>query len=283
MNRLLTIVFALFLLLGPVSGAQAVDIPWTWIHNQLLASAAAEVNVLVGPFSAETGFPKQLPANLQGKNWETIHRTMADASVQASQVVNKLLADAKKYALPLRLQLGLRYFALRLSLGGKHYPHLTGNERALRFLCHTFAQACQKGLLELKFFIYPEPLFSTDFLFVPKGREGLLRVKQLLPMVPADIAPEQAEKVWREMALMVAKAGNEAGLTGRMMGCFDFPAWRLQYAVKSFQLAAKVSVSDCWDKTGGDGVLWQKACEKLSAEVTRMRNDIDEFVATLKP
>ncbi len=283
MHRLLVAVFALSLFFGSASTARAeVDIPWQWIHDQLLASAAAEVKALVGPYSAEVGFPKQLPTHLQGKSWEVVHGAVTDASVQASQVLNRLLADAKKYALPLRVQLGLRYFALRLSLGGKHQSHLTGNEKAYRFLCHTFATACRKGLDELKLFVYPEPILSTDMLYVPKVREGLLRAKSLLPVVPSGVAPEQAEAAWRDMARLVLKAGNDVGMTARMVGYWDFPAWKLRFAVKYFQTAARAAVDSEWEKSGGDSVFWQKACEKLGERVTQLSAEIDEFLATLK-
>ncbi|HNV71906.1 MAG TPA: hypothetical protein PKO06_19535, partial [Candidatus Ozemobacteraceae bacterium] len=133
-----------------------------------------------------------------------------------------------------------------------------------------------------KLFVYPEPMLSTDMLYVPKVREGLLRAKNLLPIVPAAVTPEQAETIWREMARLVAKAGNDVGMTARMVGYWDFPAWKLRFAVKYFQVAAKVAVDSEWEKTGGDAQVWQKACEKLGERVNQLKTEIDEFLATLK-
>ena len=95
----------------------------------------------------------------------------------------------------------------------------------------------------MKLWASAEPIWTGDMLWAKTIREGLERVKSMLPTFPQKIGEAEAREIWRELASKAVKAGNEAGMVSTRVGGFDFPAWRLKFAVKYFKAAAKAAVA----------------------------------------
>ncbi len=268
----------LALIVGAGIARAEVDVPWAWIHQNEIEKACNQATELLSPFSAENGFPKKRPAQLDGKSWQIVYKAAAETAGKAGKIIDDM---SVKMQLPVRLRLGATYFAKRMQMGSRIPAGLDGNERAYEFLCREFADNCKDGLLELRFWRSAEPIMNFDMLWAKPIREGLGRVRTMLPTLSAEVAPAQAHDAWKAAAKQLAIAANEAGMAASRVGGFDFPAWRLKYATKSFKATLKSAVVEYWDRPNMTPVEWVKAYASLYKTVTDTRVQIDEFLASL--
>lgn len=272
------LVLTVFVLFTGVAARAEVDVPWQWIHQQQIDKAVEQCRQLLAPFSAEAGFPGTLPEELKGKSWQEIRIKLAQNCSKSAKIMLELV---DKYKLPVRLRLGAMYFRKRFILGTHIYPHKTETDRVHEFQCRDFAGACDIGLKEMKFWASAEPIWTGDMLWAKTIREGLERVKSMLPTFPQKIGEAEAREIWRELASKAVKAGNEAGMVSTRVGGFDFPAWRLKFAVKYFKAAAKAAVAGSWYARETDPLYWQQACIKLQKAVEPLAGEIDELLSSL--
>lgn len=255
-----------------------VDIPWAMIHQQQMEKAVEACRRIIAPFSSEAGFPGKLPPDLQGKTWQEIRIRIAQNCSQCAKIMVELV---EKYKLPVRLRLGAMYFRKRFTLGTFIYPHKTETDRIHELQCRTFAGECSEGLKEMSLWTNPEPIWTGDIAWAKPIREGLGRVKALLPEFPESIDEAGAKNLWKQLAEKTVKAGSEAGMTAARVGGFQFPAWRLKFAVKYFKAAAKASVAGNWESRETDTLYWKQACIRLQKAIEPLRAEIDELLASL--
>ena len=187
----------------------------------------------------------------------------------------------RKNRFPIKIELGGRYFVKRLEIGAKEFKEKSGNERVHEFLCRDFASACDIGLDEMRRWASPETIFTMEYFWHKNITEGLTAVKSRLPVIPTVIAPEDAQQTWKRAASALVAAGNEAGMTASRVGGFDFPAYRLHFAVKYFKAAAKAAVIENWYSRTTDPAFWIEACNTLRAETNAISEDIDALLASL--
>lgn len=255
-----------------------VDIPWQLGQQKVIEEAVEQCRQILSPFSAEAGFPDNLPPELIGKTWEEIRVKVAEACFKCSRIFKEMI---EKQRFPVRIRLGAKYFQKRFVLGTHIYPHQTASSRVHEFQCRDFAKACEIGLREMKYWAAPEPVWTGDMVWAKNAREGLNRVKSMLPLVPERIADAEAKSVWQKCARELVFAGNEAGMTASRIGGFDFPAWRLKFAVKYFKAHAKAAVAGSWYARESAPLYWQQACIKLRAAVEPVKSELDELLQTL--
>lgn len=273
----LTITLVAFFLIGATSARAEVDIPWQLVHQQAMEKAVERCREIIGPFSAEAGFPEQLPPALIGKSWAEIRVKVAQACFKCSKIFEELL---EKQKFPVRIRLGAKYFRKRFILGTHIYPQKTESSRVHEFQCRDFANSCKIGLDEMKYWVTPEPIWTGDIVWAKNAREGLTRVKSMLPAIP-EAAAEDARNIWQNAARAAIYAGNEAGMTASKVGGFDFPAWRLKFAVKYFKAATKEAVAGSWYSRETDPEYWQQACVKLRQSLEPLAAEIDELLESL--
>jgi len=255
-----------------------IDIPWSMIHQQQMDKAVEACRRIIGPFSSEAGFPGTLPPDLQGKSWQEIRVRLAQNCSQCAKIMLELV---EKFNLPIRLRLGAMYFRKRFVLGTLIYPHKTETDRVHEFQCRTFAGACSEGLKEMGLWANPEPIWSGDIAWAKPIREGLDRVKSLLPEFPEAIAEADARTTWKKLAAKTVQAGSEAGMTAARVGGFQFPAWRLKFAVKYFKAATKAAVAGSWESRETDTLYWKQACIRLQKALAPLKTEIDELLGSL--
>lgn len=271
------LILSVLLLTGSNLHAE-VDVPWAWIQQEAISKTVGEVTQLLSPAGAKAGFPDKRPAKLENKSFEALYRYAANLSEKGRGIFAEMIG---KNRFPVKVDLGARYFLKRLEIGAREYAEKTGNERVHEFLCRDFASACDIGLAEMQLWASPEAVFTMEYLWYDRVREGLDRVKAKMPMIPEGIAPAGAREIWRKAASALVSAGNEAGMTASQIGGFQFPAWRLHFAVKYFKAASKAAVVNLWYSDNADSAFWVDACSRLRNDVSRLTSEIDTLLATL--
>ncbi len=255
------------------------DAFWPMLHQQEIDKAVAQCREIIAPFSSEAGFPDILPEELRGKDWETIRRKVAESCFKCSRIMLELIEKCK---FPIKLRLGAMYFRKRFVMGTSIYPNKTESDKIHEFQCRSFADECTVGLNEMRSWKTAEPVWTGDIVWVKNANEGLARVKEMLPVFPAEIDASQAKEFWRQAADKAIKAGNEAGMTASRIGdVINFPSWRLKYAVKYFKAACKAAVSDSWHSRESDPEYWKQACIKLKKAIEPLSAEIDELLSSL--
>jgi len=269
--------FLLLLLVGllfaAAPGRAEVDIPWQWIHQQGIDETVKKLDALLGPFRASAGFP-----DLAGKDWATVYRRATAASGEAAALMDQLIA---KMRFPLKIELGARYLRARFAIGSRYQLGVAHTEEANEFLCREFGRLCDLGFKEIQLWASAEPIFTMENLWTRTIVDGLGRARAMLPTLPATVPPAQAREIWRKAATAAVAASNEIGLTASRVGGFQFPAWRLRYAVKYFKAAIKDAVIDWWDATPRDPAAWVTACDRLRACVEGLPAGFDALIRTL--
>jgi len=246
--------------------------------QQQLDKAVATCRQILVPFSASAGFPDKLPVEWKEKSWREIRIKLAQSSSQCSRIIGEF---ALKPGLPVKTRLGALYFKKRFVLGTHVYPRKTETDRVDEFECRSFAKACDDGIREMLEWAEPERRQSGDTGWVKGVKAGLLRVKAMLPEIPANFDDNVVRNEWRELAAKVVKAGDQAGMLSTQVGGFRLPAWRLKYAVKYFKAAAKAAVVNSWHARDTDPLYWQQACLRLKKDVEPLSGEIDELVNSL--
>jgi hypothetical protein len=256
-----------------------VDIPWQLLHQQAIEKAVSQCREIITPFSAQAGFPDKLPKELIGKSWHEIRVAIAKACFKCSQI---LLEMTEKHRFSARMRLGAKYFSKRFMLGTHIYPHKTETSRVHEFQCRDFANSCDLGLKELSLWARPEPMpGAVEIVWAKNARAGLNRVREMLPSFSEQISDENARETWQKIARSTILAGNEAGMTAARVGNYDFPAWRLKFAIKFFKAAAKAAVADSWYSRETNPKYWQQACLKLKNAIEPLAVEIDELLKSL--
>ena len=267
-----------FILLASGTLLAEVDVPWSMLQQQQIDKAVTSCREIISPYSAEAGFPDKLPKNLLGKNWETIRRKIAEDCFKCSRIMLELI---EKSRLPIKERLGAMYFRKRFVMGTAIYPHTSESDKVHEFQCRSFAADCKNGLNEMKYWQSPEPIWTGDVVWFKNAASGLTAVKEMLPAFPDELADNNAREFWRHAADLAVKAGNAAGMAATRIGDFNFPSWRLKFAVKYFKAASKAAVSDSWHARETDPVYWQQACIKLKKAIEPLATEIDELLASL--
>ncbi len=256
--------------------AAEVDVPWQMLQQKEIEKAVEQCRDIISPFSAESGFPEYLPEELRGKDWATIRRKVAEACFKCSRIMLELV---EKNKLPIKQRLSAMYFRKRFVMGTSIYPHKNESDKVHEFQCRSFASDCETGLKEMKYWKAAEPLWSGDIVWVKNATEGLTKVKEMLPEFPDQI--DNAREFWRQAADKAVKAGNEAGMTASRIGDFNFPSWRLKFAVKYFKAATRAAVSSHWHSRETNPEYWAQACLKLKKAIEPLRGEIDEMLNAL--
>lgn len=255
------------------------DAYWPMLHQQEIDKAVAQCREIIAPFSSEAGFPDILPEELRGKDWATIRRKVAENCFKCSRIMLELIEKCK---FPIKLRLGAMYFRKRFVMGTSIYPNKTESDKIHEFQCRSFADECTLGLNEMRYWKTAEPVWTGDIVWVKNANEGLARVKEVLPVFPAEIEAAQARAFWRQAADKAIKAGNEAGMTASRVGdVINFPSWRLKYAVKYFKAACKAAVSGNWHSRETDPEYWKQAVIKLKKAIEPLSAEIDELLSSL--
>ncbi|MDD3148854.1 MAG: hypothetical protein PHD82_16290, partial [Candidatus Riflebacteria bacterium] len=209
----------------------------------------------------------------------TIRRKVAEDCFKCSRIMLDLL---EKNKLPVKVRLGAMYFRKRFVMGTAIYPQADESDKVHEFQCRTFANDCKNGLNEMRFWQTAEPVWSGDMVWNKNATAGLENVKEMLPVFPAEIDDNNAREFWRYAADMAVKAGNEAGMAATRIGDFNFPSWRLKFAVKYFKAATKAAVSGSWHARQTDAEYWQQACLKLKKAIEPLSAEIDELLESLE-
>ncbi|PKL50325.1 MAG: hypothetical protein CVV42_03460 [Candidatus Riflebacteria bacterium HGW-Riflebacteria-2] len=255
-----------------------VDAPGQKLQQKEIDKATAQCREIIRPYSSESGFPEILPEGLRGKDWETIRRKVAEDCFKCSKIMLDLL---EKNRLPIKLRLGAKYFRKRFIMGTAIYPHKDESDKIHEFQCRSFASDCEVGLNEMHYWQKAEPESTGDARWLKTARDGLVRVKQMLPVFPDEIGGEEAREFWRQAAERATQAGNEAGMTASRIGDFNSPAWRLKFAIKYCKAATRAAVSDSLHARESDPEYWRLAVIKLQESIEPLGSEIDELLKSL--
>lgn len=272
----------LFMLTCSICYAQPAD-PWNTLYEKPISDTAKKIKELLLPFSAQAGFPDTRPAGLENASYEELYKAAAAASKEGS----KIFADLVKFfGANIRWNLSPKYFQKRLEIGAQLYPENSGKENIFEFLCRDFAAAADKGFEELRYWAVPEGMV-LDLVWFKAIQEGFVPVKEKMAraVVPDNIVPANARRIWKETAAALIDAGNQAGIASTKVGSMGFaafPAWRLKYGIKYFKAAAKAAVIDKWHSRSSDPEFWMKACARLKSDIAAINAEMDEFLAVMK-
>jgi hypothetical protein len=278
----LCLVFSVLLLTAGIANAQA-GLTYGTIYDAPIEKSVKKLNGLLSPFSAKAGFPQKRTPGQEKLSYEELYKIAASKSKIGNEILTAML---EKYNFPIRLELGAKYFQKRLEIGSQLYSEKSGNERVFEFLCRDFAEACDKGLEELKYWSYSEGL-NFDNIWFKNIQAGFIPVKEKMAKVsiPENIDPENAKEIWKEAASALMSAGSAAGLASTKVGSgglANFPAWRLKYCIKYFKVAAKAAVVKSWHSRNCSTKYWIKACNKLRKDVDQINADMEKFLAKMQ-
>lgn len=246
--------------------------------QQLIEKAVEQCRQIIRPFSEEAGFPAVLPASLKGKLWKEIHTGVAKNCAECATIMQTLV---DKHNLPLRQRLGAMYFSKSFMLETRIFPLPTAADSAHEIKCGDFAGSCDMLLKEMKLWAMPDQAHSYDMVWAQNTRDGLERIKSMLPTFTHKVANAEARKIYKDLAAKTIDAGNEAGMVANRVGSFGFPAWRLRFAVKYFKAAALEAVAGVQDKEENDENYWQQACGRLKKAIEPLPRQIDALLNSL--
>lgn len=272
------LLLSVLLLTGSALYAE-IDIPWQMIHQTAIDKTVSQINAMLGPVGKNQGFPDKKPAKIKTGNYEQLYYHAAELSEKAGRKMAELL---QQHRFPIKIELGARYFLKRFEIGAREFNEKSGNERIFEFLCRDFASACDIGLDELRRWASPESIYTMEHFWHKNIREGLTQVQSRLPLIPTEIAAEEAQQIWRQSASALIRATNEAGMVASKVGAFDFPAYRLHFAVKYFKAAGKAAVVANWYNRQDDPEFWVAACTQLRKEIAHISAEINSLLASFK-
>ncbi len=278
----LCLVFSVLLFTAGIANAQA-GMTYGTVYDAPIEKSVKQLTGLLSPFSAKNGFPQQRPQGLEKLSYEELYKVAASKSKIGNEILTAML---EKFRFPVRLELGAKYFQKRLEIGSQLYSEKSGNEKVFAFLCRDFAEACDKGLEELKYWAYPEGLVFDNIWF-KNIQTGFIPVKEKMAKVsiPSNINPETARETWKNAASALMSAGSAAGLASTKVGSgglANFPAWRLKYCIKYFKAAAKAAVVKSWHSRNCSTKYWMKACDKLRSDIDQINIDMEKFLSKMK-